>query len=130
MLKVLVWGSSNVGACAFFRAGQLFDEPFRSLGVEVRRVSALDYERNRIIDRAGDVIGTTKMTAAALLAMLDRGDAKLDAKVDTEPLEWADLVLFRRYYIEGRDVITRAVWEAVETMPNGPAIVYDCDDDL
>lgn len=131
MLKVLVWGSSSVGACAYFRAGHLFDAPLRKLGVEMRHVSALDYERNRILDRQDNVIDTAKVKPSALLAMLDRGDARLDARVDTRPLEWADVLLFRRYYrVTGADLITRPVWDVVEQMPNGPAVLYDTDDDL
>lgn len=131
MLKVLVWGSSNVGPCAFFRGGQLFDTEWRRLGIEVCYVSELDCDVNRILDRSGAVIDTAKVAPSELLAMLDSGNARLDYHLDASALDWADVLYFRRYYrVSGRDLITRAVWDVVESMHDGPAVMYDCDDDL
>lgn len=129
MLKVLVWGTSSEGPCAYFRGGQLFDKEWAALGIEVRHVSALDNQESRILDRDGDVIDPHKVAPSVLLAMLDSGAARLDYQVDTEPLEWADVLFFRRYYrVTGRDLITRAVWDVVES--SDKPVVYDCDDDL
>ncbi|MGD0121096.1 MAG: glycosyltransferase [Candidatus Limnocylindrales bacterium] len=127
-LRVLVWGTDAAGACAFFR-GHLFDEPLAALGVEMRHVSALNNERSLILDRDGYAIDTNKIPPSELLAMLDRGDARLDYKLDTSSLQWADVLLFRRYYrVTGRDLITRALWDVAESLTDAPAIVYDTDD--
>lgn len=80
-LKVLVWGTAQEGPCAFFR-GYMYDEPLRALGIEQRHVSRVDYKASRGWEdkpieeayRAGKV------------------------ELDLAPIEWADIVVFRRYY--------------------------------
>jgi hypothetical protein len=126
MLNVLVWGTVADGPCAFFR-GHLYDAPLKALGVDMRHVSSLG-QSPRFLDRHDEPVEAAKLSPEKLLAMLQRGDVRLDSRLDLEPLRWADVILFRRYYNGGRDTITPAVWEVVERMHDGPAIVYDTDD--
>jgi glycosyltransferase involved in cell wall biosynthesis len=127
MLKVLIWGTVADGPCAFFRAGQLFDKPLAALGVEMRHIGGLDNDGRRILDRHGNLIDHDKLPPSELLGMLDRGDARLDCNVDLEPIEWADVILFRRYYRADHDLVTAALWDVVESRTD-KGIVYDVDD--
>lgn len=80
-VRVLVWGTAQEGPCAYFR-GHMFDEPLKALGVETRHISKVQFKvANDYADRSFD-------------------EAVRDGKVelDTTDLEWADVVLFRRYY--------------------------------
>ena len=135
-LKVLVWGTAHDGACAYFR-GYMFDEPLAKLGIEMRHI--------------------TKVNFKAAPAWEDKPfeDAVKAGQVelDTSDLEWADVVVFRRYYntsmkcatgcgfltqsfedasahphgIERQDSITRDIWPAVRDHWTG-AVIYETDD--
>ncbi|MFP5356522.1 MAG: glycosyltransferase, partial [Gemmatimonadota bacterium] len=141
-LKVLVWGTAEQGACAYFR-GHLFDEPLRELGVELRHISKVDFKPEKGWENrpAEEVLAAGKMT------------------LDTSDLDWADVVMFRRYYntsfkcaldrddlapckfrtldpdearahphgAKEQDGITRAIWPFVRDNFLG-GIVYETDD--
>ena len=79
-LKVLVWGSAEEGPCAFYR-GYMYDEPLKALGVEQRHIQKIDF----VVDPA------YKGREAEAMRL---GKVELDVA----PIEWADVVVFRRYY--------------------------------
>jgi len=135
-LHVLVWGTAHDGACAYFR-GYMFDEPLRELGIEMRHISKVNFK--------ADPEWADKPVIDAIRA------GKLE--LDTSDLEWADVVVFRRYYntaikckvgcgyltqdaseatmhehpVSMQDNITRDVWPAVRDHWDG-AIIYETDD--
>jgi glycosyltransferase involved in cell wall biosynthesis len=80
-VKVLVWGTAQEGPCAYFR-GHMFDEPLKALGIEMRHISKVHFKLSKEWEG--------KDPNEALKA----GGIELD----TTDLEWADVVLFRRYY--------------------------------
>jgi hypothetical protein len=80
-LKVIVWGTAEEGPCAYYRGG-MFDEPLRELGIEQRHLSKVEFK-----PAAG---WEDKPPEEAFRA------GKIE--VDLEPIEWADIILFRRYY--------------------------------
>ena len=143
-LKVLVWGTAEQGACAYFR-GYMYDEPLKELGIEMRHISKVDFRamkgwRNKPIEeayRAGKI------------------------ELDKRPIEWADVVMLRRYYntslkcglytgptsdhcgfstkdeseaiqhehgYKRQDDITRVIWPAFRDSWTG-GVVYETDDD-
>lgn len=80
-LKVLIWGTAHEGPCAYYR-GYLFEQPLRDLGIELRSISSVNYK------------------AAPGWEDKDQVEAWRAGKieVDIDPIEWADVVVFRRYY--------------------------------
>jgi hypothetical protein len=80
-LKVLVWGTAEEGPCAYYR-GYQYDEALKALGVEVRHIKKIDFRAQRGWRR--------KPIEEAYKA----GKVELDKR----PIEWADVVMLRRYY--------------------------------
>ena len=137
-LKVLVWGHVEDGPCAYFRGHQFSDELLK-LGVEYRGISRVDFD----VAEAGRNM--------LLVEAFSKGLVKVDAK----DIDWADVVVFRRYYnttmsceqctlvtfdynvaqthehgpMKERDLITRLLWPTFNYGDHGKAIVYETDDD-
>jgi hypothetical protein len=80
-VKVLVWGTAKEGPCAYFRGG-MFDEPLRDLGVEMRHINKVEFQPAPGWE---DKDPLETMRAGKML-------------IDKSDLEWADVVMFRRYY--------------------------------
>jgi hypothetical protein len=140
MLKVLVWGHVEDGPCAYFR-GHQFTEELKNHGVEYRGLNRVEFE----VSEEGK-----NMPLAEAMA---RGYVK----IDSSDIDWADVVVFRRYYnttimcgaqepcnfvtfsyadamkhehgFKERDLITRLLWPAFQYANHGKAIVYETDDD-
>lgn len=82
-LHVLVWGTAAQGPCAYFRGGHLYDDVLlRDHGVELRHISQVHFKPSPGWEAAKpeDAFANGKM------------------EVDLSDLEWADVVMFRRYY--------------------------------
>lgn len=137
-LKVLTWGTASEGPCAYFR-GHLYDEPLKELGIEMRHISQVRFRPAKGWEDKDPV------------EVFQAGKLELD----TSDLEWADVVMFRRYYntslkcalpescgfltqspddaakhphgVKQQDDITRAVWPAIRDGWSG-AIMYETDD--
>jgi len=139
MLKVLVWGHVEDGPCAYFR-GHQFTEELKTHGVEYRGLNRVDFELAK------------EAKGLALPEAMARGLVKFN----TEDIDWADVVVFRRYYNttltcktdqcqfvtlsypeavkhehgwKERDLITRMLWPVFQHGNHGKAIVYETDDD-
>lgn len=139
MLKVLVWGHVEDGPCAYFR-GHQFTEELKKLGVEYRGLNRVNFNVKP---------GGEKM-------LMPEAFNKGFIEFDSSDVDWADVVVFRRYYnttlscateecpfvtfsypeaIEHphgwkeRDLITRLLWPAFKYADHGKAIVYETDDD-
>ena len=137
-LKVLVWGHVEDGPCAYFRGHQMRDELLK-LGIEYKGISRVNF------DLADSAKGMT----------LPEAFSKGLVKVDAADVDWADVVVFRRYYnttlhcttctfvtfdyneainhehgpaVE-RDVVTRLLWPTFQYADHGKAIIYETDDD-
>lgn len=80
-LKVMIWGTAEEGPCAYYR-GYQYDEPLRALGIEQRHISRVEFKAAKgWEDKPPDVaFRAGKM------------------ELDLAPIEWADVVVFRRYY--------------------------------
>lgn len=87
MVNVLVWGTAEQGACAYFR-GHMFDEPLKELGVNMRHISSVPFKRVR------DAGPAELDTIRDLRDALERGIIE----ADSADFDWADVVMFRRYY--------------------------------
>lgn len=127
-VNVLIWGTAKDGACAYFR-GHLFDEPLAAQGVNLRHISNVSFTR------------------------MEDGRITLD----TTDLDWADVLVYRRYYNTAlrcgeqggkcnfltqdgalaaahehgwkrQDDITRTLWPMVRDHWDG-ALIYETDDD-
>lgn len=140
-VKVLVWGTAQHGACAYFR-GHMFDEPLKELGIELRHITRVNFRPAKGWE--------DKPPAETYRA------GKME--FDTTDTEWADVVMFRRYYntafackqsadlsvctfrsrdraeaeahphgYTDQDGITREMWPAFRDHWNG-GIVYETDD--
>jgi hypothetical protein len=81
-VKVLVWGTAQEGPCAYFRGGHLYDPVLADLGVEMRHISQVRFRPAK------------GWEDKPLLETAQAGKVELD----TSDLEWADVVVFRRYY--------------------------------
>jgi len=139
MLKVLVWGHVEDGPCAYFR-GHQFTEELKKLGVEYRGLNRVDFK----VKPGGEKL------------LLPDAFKKGLVDINTEDIDWADVVVFRRYYNttlcctrddcdfvtfsypeaiahphgwKERDLITRLLYPAFEFANHGKAIVYETDDD-
>lgn len=139
MLKVLVWGHVEDGPCAYFR-GHQFVEELKKLGVEYRGLNKVGMK----VKEGGEKL------------LLPEAMAKGLVDFDTSDVDWADVVVFRRYYntticckteecgfvtfsyVEAmkhehgwkeRDLITRLLWPTFQYANHGKAIVYETDDD-
>lgn len=80
-LHVLTWGTAEDGPCAYFR-GYMFDEPLREMGIEMRHISKLGFK----VEKGWQ----EKPIEHALQANA--------VELDTSDIEWADVIVFRRYY--------------------------------
>lgn len=136
-VHVLVWGTAAEGACAYFR-GHLFDEPLKEQGVELRHITKLEFSiPAEYKGREAEALHAGKV------------------ELDLTDLEWADVVMVRRYYntsikcgrepscgfltqdkeeavrhphgFKQQDSITRDVWPAIRDNWTG-GIVYETDD--
>jgi hypothetical protein len=135
-VKVLVWGTAEQGPCAYFR-GHMFDEELNKLGIEMRHVDKVDFIAHPIAS------GMPQNEAIS----------KGLVKIDTKDIDWADVVMFRRYYntsakckecnlasktpdeirshphqMELRDGITEMVWPAFESRSHNKGMIYETDD--
>lgn len=81
-VKVLVWGTAQEGPCAYFRGGHLYDPIMPALGVEMRHISQVRFRPAK------------GWEDKPLLETAQAGKVELD----TSDIEWADVILFRRYY--------------------------------
>lgn len=97
-LKVLFWGHADEGPCAYFR-GYMFDEPWKELGIEAKHVTHLQVsiepeymaipEHLRLMpDHYCEECHKRQLEAWLVGA----------ASIDASPVDWADVVVFRRYY--------------------------------
>lgn len=137
-LKVLVWGHVEDGPCAYFRGHQMRDELLK-LGIEYKGISNVN------LDMAE---GAEKYTTPEAFS---KGLVKVDAK----DVDWADVIVFRRYYnttlacekcnfvtfdyhkaashehgpAKERDLVTRLLWPVFAFGNHGKAIIYETDDD-
>jgi glycosyltransferase involved in cell wall biosynthesis len=115
----------------------MFDEELKRLGIEMRHVSQVDFITHPIA------------------AGMSQEEAMIKGlvKIDTKDIDWADVVMFRRYYntsakckdcgvasknpdeirahphqMEIRDGITEMVWPAFESRSHNKGIIYETDD--
>jgi len=135
-MNVLVWGTAEQGPCAYFR-GHMFDEEWKKMGINTRHISKINF----IAKPGAEGMETEEAMAKGLLS------------VDTSDIDWADVVVFRRYYntsakcntcgvatkdpaairvhphkMEFRDSITEWMWPAFESEKFDKAIIYETDD--
>lgn len=87
-LKVLIWGTAVEGPCAYYR-GYQYDEPLKALGIEQRHISRVDFRAT------GQFAHECETKACDIDA---KALAAGELEVDLAPIEWADVVVFRRYY--------------------------------
>ncbi len=135
-MNVLVWGTAEQGPCAYFR-GHMFDEEWKKLGINVRHIDKINF----IAKPGAEGMSQDEAMRKGLLS------------VDSSDVEWADLVMFRRYYncsykcdacghatkdvnslkvhpheMKIRDTITEWMWPAFESKLFDKAIIYETDD--
>lgn len=137
-VKVLIWGTAEQGPCAYFR-GHMYDEELKKYGIEMRHIDKVNF------------------IAAPEAQGMSQGEAASKGllKIDTADIDWADVVVFRRYYnssaqciektctfrtknpeearahpheVQGRDGITEMMWPAFNTRAHNKAIIYETDD--
>ena len=87
-VKVLVWGTAEQGPCAYFR-GHLFDEPLKKLGVELRHFTNVNFKPGGKYAHECDGESCRRCADAILNGAME---------LDKSEIEWADVVMFRRYY--------------------------------
>lgn len=92
-MNVLVWGDS-AGPCAYYR-GSMFRDYLATKGVTLRQADV--HTIIRVLDADGHEM-PGRLPQDELLKGMNSGKYRLDAEVDTEPVEWADVILFRRDY--------------------------------
>lgn len=140
MLKVLVWGDIQDGPCAYFRGYQMKEELLKH-GIEYKGINNVNFE---FLEGAHEL----PFPAAFQKGLI---------KVNAEDIDWADVVVFRRYYnttlacenkdcsfvtfnyaeaaahehgpAKERDLLTRLLWPTFKYAAHGKAIVYETDDD-
>ena len=135
-MNVLVWGTAEQGPCAYFR-GHMYDEEWKKMGINVRHIDKVNF----IAKPGAEGLSQDEAMRKGLLA------------VDTSDIDWADVVMFRRYYncsakcntcgaatkdpaaiqvhphkMEFRDSITEWMWPAFESEKFDKAIIYETDD--
>jgi hypothetical protein len=135
-MNILVWGTAEQGPCAYFR-GHMFDEEWKKLGINVRHIDKINF----IAKPGAEGMSQDEAMRKGLLS------------VDSSDVEWADLVMFRRYYncsykcdacghatkdvnslkvhpheMKIRDTITEWMWPAFESKLFDKAIIYETDD--
>ena len=153
-VNVLVWGHVDNGACAYFR-GYMYDEPLKALGINIRHISKLEGTA-AITLPDGSAVPLEGIPEAEVMVRVKRGEWHLKYDLDTEPVEWADVVMFRRYYntalkcptcnfltphiadaeahgqatghqVLRQDDITRTMWPAIMQRTD-KGILYETDD--
>jgi hypothetical protein len=135
-MNILVWGTAEQGPCAYFR-GHMYDEEWKKAGVNVRHIDKVNF----IAKEEAKGMSQQEAMAKGLLS------------VDTSDIDWADLVMFRRYYncsakcntcgaaskdpkfitghehqMQVRDSITEWMYPAFESESNTKAMIYETDD--
>ena len=135
-MNILVWGTAEQGPCAYFR-GHMYDEEWAKMGVNVRHIDKVNF----IAKPEAQGMSQSEAMGKGLLS------------VDTSDIDWADAVMFRRYYncsakcdtcgaaskdqqfITGhahemkiRDSITEWMYPAFESESNNKAVIYETDD--
>ena len=135
-MNVLVWGTAEQGPCAYFR-GHMFDEEWKKMGISVRHIDKVNF----IAKDGAQGLSQDEAMRKGLLS------------VDTSDIDWADIVMFRRYYncsakcnecgaatkdqskilvhphkMEMRDSITEWMWPAFESAAFNKAVIYETDD--
>lgn len=135
-MNILVWGTAEQGPCAYFR-GHMYDEEWKKAGVNVRHIDKVNF----IAKEEAKGMSQQEAMAKGLLS------------VDTSDIDWADLVMFRRYYncsakcntcgaaskdpkfitghehqMQVRDSITEWMYPAFESDKFDKAIIYETDD--
>ena len=135
-MNVLVWGTAEQGPCAYFR-GHMFDEEWKKMDINVRHIDKVNF----IAKPGAEGMQQDEAMRKGLLS------------VDTSDIDWADVVMFRRYYncsakcntcgvatkdpaaiqvhphkMEFRDSITEWMWPAFESEKFDKALIYETDD--
>ena len=135
-MNVLVWGTAEQGPCAYFR-GHMYDEEWKKMGINVRHIDKVNF----IAKPGAEGLSQDEAMRKGLLS------------VDTSDIDWADVVMFRRYYncsakcntcgvatkdpaaiqvhphkMEFRDSITEWMWPAFESEKFDKALIYETDD--
>ena len=135
-MNVLVWGTAEQGPCAYFR-GHMYDEEWKKMGINVRHIDKVNF----IAKPGAEGLSQDEAMRRGLLS------------VDTSDIDWADVVMFRRYYncsakcntcgaatkdpaaiqvhphkMEFRDSITEWMWPAFESEKFDKALIYETDD--
>ena len=135
-MNVLVWGTAEQGPCAYFR-GHMYDEEWKKMGINVRHIDKVNF----IAKPGAEGMQQDEAMRKGLLS------------VDTSDIDWADVVMFRRYYncsakcntcgvatkdpaaiqvhphkMEFRDSITEWMWPAFESEKFDKALIYETDD--
>ena len=135
-MNVLVWGTAEQGPCAYFR-GHMYDEEWKKMGINVRHIDKVNF----IAKSGAEGLSQDEAMRKGLLS------------VDTSDIDWADVVMFRRYYncsakcntcgaatkdpaaiqvhphkMEFRDSITEWMWPAFESEKFDKALIYETDD--
>lgn len=106
-LKVVIWGSADQGPCSYYRGGEQFtDVLLAEHNVEVRSIRKLDFEVPKEY-RGG-------REEEAILSGL--------VTLDVSPIEWGDVVVFRRYY---NTSLKCGLWES----PEKPGCSYTTQDE-
>jgi len=80
-VNVLVWGTAEQGPCAYFR-GHLYDEELARLGINMRHISSVAFKP----EPGWEDKDPLEVARAGKM------------RVDTTDTDWADVVMFRRYY--------------------------------
>ena len=153
-VNVLVWGHVQNGACAYFR-GYQYDPHLPSLGVNIRHIDRLDGTAS-VVTADGDTVPLEGLNEADVVTRVKAGEWHLKYDLDFEPIEWADVILFRRYYntalkcahgdlltrdlaaadehgrqtghqMRRQDDITRTMWPAIAAKTD-TAVMYETDD--
>ena len=135
-MNILVWGTAEQGPCAYFR-GHMFDEEWKKMDINVRHIDKVNF----IAKPGAEGMQQDEAMRKGLLS------------VDTSDIDWADVVMFRRYYncsakcntcgvatkdpaaiqvhphkMEFRDSITEWMWPAFESEKFDKALIYETDD--
>jgi len=135
-MNILVWGTAEQGPCAYFR-GHMFDEEWKKMGINTRHIDKVNF----IAKPGAEGMPQDEAMRKGLLS------------VDTSDIDWADVVMFRRYYncsakcntcgtatkdpaaikvhphpVTFRDSITEWMWPAFESEQFDKAIIYETDD--
>jgi hypothetical protein len=119
-------------------------------GVTLRHIDRLD---PLIADANGEPVDVSQMTGPEIDAKVKSGEWQALGQIDTAPIEWADVIVFRRYYntslkcveecgfvthdvqaarahahpVRPQDFVTREMWPAIRDRTD-KAIVYETDD--